>query len=204
MAEVSSWTPVRSDTFMAVMAQAISRKGDGYYVISGCDVTEHTANNMTVDVNTGYVSYANQQLTVPATLSISCPSDPSQPRFYVIYVDSTGTPNAYQGTALAISPSSETVFRKMEQPYPGDSTPTGVPLSIVYVAAGATTITNAVILDIAQHGQLVIPRVNVRSVQSTVGVGQINIAATETVVAHVAQELSTGFIIYGSLIIMEV
>lgn len=151
MANVDTWTPIRSDTFMQIMAQAITRKNKGYFVMSGCDVHQAASPDMTVVIDAGYVMYGNTYTAVAGNAP-TLTSDPSLPRFYTIYVDGSGVAQAYQGAAAAISPSGETAFRKMEAPFPGDTCPTGVPLSIVYLAAGATSILNAVIFDISAWG----------------------------------------------------
>jgi hypothetical protein len=150
MANITAWVPLYNDTLMQVMAQAISRKGEGYYVISGCDVTEHTPNSMELIVDAGVCMYGGVQKTVSGN-HVTTTSDGSYPRISTIYLDSTPTAQCYAGTPGSVSPVGETSFRKMETPKPGDSCPTGVILAIVYIATGATTLTNAVILDVAQY-----------------------------------------------------
>jgi hypothetical protein len=132
------------------MALAISRKNDGYYLLSGCDVHEKTPNDMYVVVDSGLIVYDNVVYTITGN-NVLLASDATFPRFYTIYLTTT-TATGHQGTAAAISPIGETNFRKMESPHPPDSTPTGVILAVVYVPAGATSIADATILDIGQHG----------------------------------------------------
>ena len=201
MADIDAWTPIYDDVFMQVMAQAISRKNSGYYVISGCDVHENTPNDMDVIVDPGEILFDGAIRTVAGN-NVSLTSDGSYPRFYVIYLDTTPTAQGYQGTAETVSPVGETSFRKMEVPKPGNSCPTGVILSIVYLDTSETEITNSMILDIAQYGivcedmqlltldkQLVIPTGYTKSV--ILGEGE-------------TLDLSNGAIINGKLIVMEV
>ena len=154
MATILPWVPIKLDTFMAIMPQAISRANSGQYVISGCSVHEETPNTMYVRVDAGIVmtGASGNVYTAVSQTDLLLVSDGSNPRFYTIYVDTTGTPQAYQGTAAAISPIGETVFAKMETPAPGDSCPAGVPLAVVYLATSATSVTNAVIRSVAQFG----------------------------------------------------
>lgn len=155
MANVDAWNPLYSDTLMQVMAQAISRKNSGYYVISGCDVHENSPTAMNVIVDAGTIVW-NGTYKSYAGGTVSVTSDATYPKMYVIYLDSTPTGQGYAGAAASILPAGETEFRKMEQPKPGDSCPSGVMLSIVYVPAGATSINNSNILDIAQYGNNVV------------------------------------------------
>lgn len=150
MANLTEWTPIRSDIFMQVMATALSRKNSGYYVLSGCDVHANSPASMNVVVDSGLIVHDNLVCNISGN-SVTLTSDATYPKFYTIYLNAT-TALGHGGTPLAISPTGETNFRKMESPYPPDNTPAGVIIAIVYVPAGATTISDSNILDIGQYG----------------------------------------------------
>lgn len=108
----------------------------GYGVVSGGVVTAQSTPNMTVQA-TGCTlktaTGARQVVAANAALVITT-ADTTNPRKDIVYVDSVGVIQYLQGTAAA-SPTAPT-------------TPTGGSLlAEIYVAANATTITNANITD---------------------------------------------------------
>jgi hypothetical protein len=142
---------VKGDIFTTAHLQAINRANDGYGYLTGCDVHEQTPAAMGVTVDSGTVIINGVYTTVAGgNLSVGA-SDPTNPRFDIIYVNSSGTAAVVAGTAAVIAPTGETAYKKMITPYPNPTVPTGVILAIVYVAAGATSILNASINDIASY-----------------------------------------------------
>jgi hypothetical protein len=132
------------------MVTALSRKNSGYYVLSGCDVHANSPASMNVAVDSGLIVHNNLVCNISGN-SVTLTSDATYPKFYTIYLNAT-TALGHGGIPSAISPTGETNFRKMENPYPPDNTPAGVIIAIVYVPAGATTISDSNILDIGQYG----------------------------------------------------
>ena len=157
MANVGSIATARGEQFTHAHVASLSRCNSGFYVLSGCDVHQAGTPGLSVVVDSGYISsgFATARKTVSGgTLTVSTP-DVSLPRIDVVYIDANGTPGIYAGTPTAISPSTETDFKKMASPSPGASIPNGVILALVYVGAGVTEILNASILDIASYGGFV-------------------------------------------------
>ena len=157
MANVGSIATARGEQFTHAHVASLSRCNSGFYVLSGCDVHQAGTPGLSVVVDSGYISsgFATTRKTVSGgTLTVATP-DGSLPRMDVIYVDPNGTIGIYAGTPTAISPSTETDFKKMASPSPGASIPNGVILALVYVGAGVTEILNASILDIASYGGFV-------------------------------------------------
>ena len=157
MANVGNITTQKGEQFTHAHVASMARRDFGFHVLSGCDVHQAGTPGLSVVVDSGYISsgFATARKTVSGgTLTIATP-DVSLPRMDVVYVDPNGTIGIYAGTPTAISPSTETDFKKMASPSPGTTIPNGVILSLVYVAAGATEILNASILDIASYGGFV-------------------------------------------------
>lgn len=157
MANVGNITTQKGEQFTHAHVASMARRDFGFHVLSGCDVHQAGTPGLSVVVDSGYISsgFATARKTVSGgTLTIATP-DVSLPRMDVVYVDTNGTIGIYAGTPTAISPSTETDFKKMASPSPGTTIPNGVILSLVYVAAGATEILNASILDIASYGGFV-------------------------------------------------
>ena len=157
MANVGSIATARGEQFTHAHVASLSRCNSGFYVLSGCDVHQAGTPGLSVVVDSGYISsgFATARKTVSGgTLTVATP-DGSLPRMDVVYVDPNGTIGIYAGTPTAISPSTETDFKKMASPSPGASIPSGVILALVYVGAGVTEILNASILDIASYGGFV-------------------------------------------------
>ncbi len=157
MANVGSIATARGEQFTHAHVASMTRRDSGFHVLSGCDVHQAGTPGLSVVVDSGYISsgFATTRKTVSGgTLTVSTP-DGSLPRMDVVYVDPNGTIGIYAGTPTAISPSTETNFKKMASPSPGASIPNGVILALVYVGAGVTEILNASILDIASYGGFV-------------------------------------------------
>ena len=157
MANVGSIATARGEQFTHAHVASLSRCNSGFYVLSGCDVHQAGTPGLSVVVDSGYISsgFATARKTVSGgTLTVATP-DGSLPRMDVVYLDTNGTPGIYAGTPTAISPSTETDFKKMASPSPGASIPNGVILALVYVGAGVTEILNASIIDIASYGGFV-------------------------------------------------
>ena len=157
MANVGSIATAKGEQFTHAHVASMTRRDSGFYVLSGCDVHQAGTPGLSVVVDSGYISsgFATARKTVSGgTLTIATP-DGSLPRMDVVYLDTNGTPGIYAGTPTAISPSTETNFKKMASPSPGTTIPNGVILALVYVGAGVTEILNASILDIASYGGFV-------------------------------------------------
>lgn len=157
MANVGSIATAKGEQFTHAHVASLSRCNSGFYVLSGCDVHQAGTPGLSVVVDSGYISsgFATARKTVyGGTLTVATPNG-WLPRMDVVYVDPNGTIGIYAGTPTAISPSTETDFKKMASPSPGASIPNGVILALVYVGAGVTEILNASILDIASYGGFV-------------------------------------------------
>ena len=157
MANVGSIATAKGEQFTHAHVASLSRCNSGFYVLSGCDVHQAGTPGLSVVVDSGYISsgFATARKTVSGgRLTVATPHV-SLPRMDVVYVDPNGTIGIYAGTPTAISPSTETDFKKMASPSPGASIPNGVILALVYVGAGVTEILNASILDIASYSGFV-------------------------------------------------
>lgn len=153
MANVGSWQPDRLDTIHYIHKLAESRMGEGYSVISGCDVTETAGTpDMNVTVDSGEIFYNGNYLTVVGNAVAITAADGTNDRIDVIYLNSSGTAVVHDGDALAVSdPLGNTVWTQYESPYPKTGCPAGTILALVYVPANDTAIGNAQIEDIAQY-----------------------------------------------------
>ena len=101
-------------------------------VYSGCNVTSNS--NMTVTVASGTIAISGVEADVTETKLNLSAANPTNPRFDLIVVRSTGTPGAITGTA-AVNP----VF----PPIPGNA----VVLAVVYVPAQITSLKSEMIID---------------------------------------------------------
>ena len=154
MANIGTIISQKGEQFTNAHVASMSRKDAGFYVLSGVDCHQAASPGLSVVVDVGVVvaGYGLAQKTVAGgTLTVTTP-DATLPRIDVVYIDSNGTAGLYAGTPTAINPPSKTDFKQMAAPAPGSNIPTGVILALVYVAAGATSILNASINDIASYG----------------------------------------------------
>jgi hypothetical protein len=152
MANVGSWQPDRLDTIHYIHKLAESRAGEGYSVISGCDVHENGTPDMDVIVDSGEIFYGDVYKTVAGNSVTITAADGTNDRIDVIYVDGSGVAQVHTGDALAKSdPLGNSVWTQYEQPYPKTGCPAGVIIALVYVPANDTSIENAQIEDIAQY-----------------------------------------------------
>ena len=152
MANVSSWQPDRLDTIHYIHKLAESRVGEGYSVISGCDVHENGTPDMDVVVDSGEIFYGDVYKTVAGNNVTISAANGTNDRIDVIYVDSSGVAQVHTGDALPVSdPLGNTVWTQYESPYPKTGCPAGVIIALVYVPANDTSIENAQIEDIAQY-----------------------------------------------------
>ena len=158
MANVGSIQTAKGQQFTSAHVLSQSRAGLGFYVLSGCDVNQSGTPGMSVVVDSGYVQagFGLGRKTVSGGTVTVATADATHPRLDVIYIDATGALGIYAGTPTAISPSSKTNFKEMATPAPGTSIPSGVIIALVYVAAGATSILNASVNDIATYGPYVV------------------------------------------------
>lgn len=151
MANVSSISLAKGDIFTTAHLASIIRSNEGYGVVTGCDVHEQSPQAMGVTIDSGAILYNGVYVSVAGgNLSIDA-ADPTYPRFDIIYVNNAGSVAVAKGTAAEILPQGETQYKRMHQPAPPASIPAGVILARVYVAPGATVITNANIDDIAMY-----------------------------------------------------
>lgn len=124
----------------------MSRALAGYSVRSGLTVTQRAAGaNMSVDVAAGTYLLNNVPGTYAVTTNVAVDAaDSINPRLDILYINSSGVLTIAKGTAAAISPAGETNYKKFEVPYPADLSGTaGIPLAIIHVGAGVSSITNA-------------------------------------------------------------
>ena len=165
MANVGSWKPDRLDTIHYIHKLAEARVGEGYYVISGCDVHEKGTPDMDVVVDSGEIFYNGSYVTVAGNAVAITAADGTNDRMDVIYINSAGTAVVHDGDVLAVSdPLGNAIWTQYEQPYPKTGCPTGVILALVYVPANDTAIGNAQIEDIAQYN----PMNNINKISATV------------------------------------
>jgi len=152
MANVGSWQPDRLDTIHYIHKLAEERVGEGYSVISGCDVNEKGTPDMDVVVDSGSV-YFNNVITAVAGNNVTISAaDGTHDRIDVIYVDTSGVAQVHTGDALVKSdPLGNTVWTQYEQPYPKTGCPSGTIIALVYVPANDTAIGNVQIEDVAQY-----------------------------------------------------
>jgi len=152
MANVGSWQPDRLDTIHYIHKLAEARVGEGYSVISGCDVHEKGIPDMDVVVDSGEIFYGDVYKTVAGNNVTISAANGTNDRIDVIYVDSSGVAQVHTGDALPVNdPLGNTVWTQYESPYPKTGCPTGVIIALVYVPANDTSIENAQIEDIAQY-----------------------------------------------------
>ena len=152
MANIGSWQPDRLDTIHYIHKLAEERVGEGYSVISGCDVNEKGTPDMDVVVDSGSV-YFNNVITAVAGNNVTISAaDGTHDRIDVIYVDTSGVAQVHTGDALVKSdPLGNTVWTQYEQPYPKTGCPSGTIIALVYVPANDTAIGNVQIEDVAQY-----------------------------------------------------
>lgn len=152
MANVGSWQPDRLDTIHYIHKLAEARVGDGYSVISGCDVNENGTPDMDVVVDSGSVYFNNVITPVSGNSVTISTADGTNDRIDVIYIDASGVAQVHTGDALVKSdPLGNSIWTQYEQPYPKTGCPAGVIIALVYVPANDTAIGNAQIEDIAQY-----------------------------------------------------
>lgn len=135
----------------------VSRALAGYSVRSGLAVTQRAAGaNMSVDVAAGAYLLNNVPGTYAATTNVAVDAaDSTNPRLDILYINSSGVLTIAKGTAAAIFPAGETNYKKFEVPYPADLSGTaGIPLAIIHVGAGVSTITDANIWMIGSISEL--------------------------------------------------
>ena len=153
MANVGSWKPDRLDTIHYIHKLAEARVGEGYSVISGCDVHEKGTPDMDVVVDSGEIFYGDIYKTVAGNNVTISAANGTNDRIDVIYVDSSGVAQVHTGDALPVSdPLGNAIWTQYESPYPKTGCPAGVIIALVYVPANDTSIENAQIEDIAQWG----------------------------------------------------
>ncbi len=152
MATVGSINPVKSEIMTTAHYSSMSRADLGYYVISGCDVTQTGGGAMSVTVDSGVIVYNGTRTTVAGNVVTIAASNATYPRLDVIYVNSSGVAVVAEGAAIDIQPVGETDFKKFTSPYPTASIPAGPILAIIHVRAAATTVLTADINDIASFG----------------------------------------------------
>lgn len=158
MANVGTISTQKGEQFTNAHVASMSRQDAGIFVLSGCDVNQSETPGLSVVVDSGYISVGfglTRKTVAGGTLTIPEPN-PTLPRIDVVYVDVNGNASIYAGTPAAISPSTESDFKKMASPSPGSNIPNGVILALVYVGANVSQILNASILDIASYGAFVV------------------------------------------------
>jgi hypothetical protein len=155
MANIGAISLSKGHIYNTAHEQSQVRAGQGYFAISGCDVHQASSPGMKVTVDAGTVQWGwstSTKTVAGGDVTISA-ANATNPRIDIIYVDTNGAAQVYDGTAAAILPvPSETDYKKWSQPYPGASIPSGVILALVRVEANETTILNADVDDIATYG----------------------------------------------------
>ena len=151
MANILPWAPLAGRILWDIGLVSLVRAGAGSFVVDGCDVHEATPNSKSVIVDSGHVYYEGTYLTnAGATLDLTPYIDATYPVMVIIYIDLDGVPRAHAGTPAAITPVTVVDWQLFKTPKPATSTlPVGVPLKLVYLAAGATSIANASISSVA-------------------------------------------------------
>jgi len=151
MANQVAWAPLAGRILHDIELMSLVRAGGGSFVRDGCLVHEATPNSKSVIVDSGNIYYEGALIAnAGATLDLTAYIDPTNPVIMVIYIDSGGVPRAHAGVAAAITPATAIDWMLFKTPKPLTSTlPVGVPLAMVYLAAGATSIANVSISSVA-------------------------------------------------------
>lgn len=125
----------------------LARGFDRFGVISGCAVTAQGAPDMTVAVAAGSVLIDSQRVTVTAGNSAAMTADATNPRYYLIEIDTSGAIQLNAGSPVA-------------DPQKPAVTSTRVVLAEVYIPAADTAI---------ESGQIVDKRLMINDVRVRVG-----------------------------------
>lgn len=154
MADIS---PTYKTITRGYMSQALyfgstSRAHNGYAVVQGGQVKQRAAGaNMSVDFDEVDFVLAGRLKNLAAGNQSIDAADPTNPRMDIVYLNSSGAMAISKGTAAVIKPVGETTWQEYEEPYPADlKAVVGVPLALVHIGAGVTTITDTNILMIAE------------------------------------------------------
>ena len=151
MADILSWAPLAGRVLHDIELESLVRAGGGSFVLDGCDVHEATPNSKSVVVDSGNVYYQGVLVVnAGATLDLTTYFDATYPVIIIVYIDTDGIPRAHVGIPAAITPATAIDWQLFKTPKPATPTlPAGVPLKLIYLAAGATSIANASIASVA-------------------------------------------------------
>jgi len=147
-------TILRNHTWRQAHVNALIDALSGYGVIPGEEPTisqRGAGANMSVDVSafSYLLAWVAGKKTTTTNVAIDA-ADATNPRIDLLYLATNGTLTILKGTARAVKPVGETTWQKYEEPYPADSsTTTGILLAEIVVPAGATSIIDAYIRNIA-------------------------------------------------------
>jgi len=148
-------TLIRGFTSQALYFAAISRALASRGIITGGKVQQRAAGaNMSVDVDELYYVVSGKGPTkISATNMAVSTADPTNPRIDFLHINSGEILYVAPGVAKAVKPIGENTWQEYEEPYPVDFSPyEGIPLALIHVGAGVTSITNA---NIQMIGQLI-------------------------------------------------
>lgn len=127
------------DAADALFRTVITRRGEGYAVVSGCGVTVgDSGSDIVVDINTGTIRHDGVLVDVSAQ-SVTLPDgDPQAPRRDLIYIDRGGSASFVQGEAVPYNPSDRRGDQTWSPAPPAAPALDGVVLATVLVPPGAT------------------------------------------------------------------
>jgi hypothetical protein len=152
MATIGALTPIKGEIATTAHYASYSRAALGYYVISGCDVTQNGGGAMSVVVDAGVIVYGGVRTTVAGNTVVISAANGTYPRLDVIYVNGSGVAAVTDGAAANIEPVGTTNWKFYASPYPSSSIPAGPILALICVRAATTSVLTADINDIASFG----------------------------------------------------
>jgi len=147
-------TILRTHTWRQAHIDALIDAVSGYGVIPGEEPTisqRGAGANMSIDVSafSYLLAWVAGKKTSTSNVAIDA-AGATNPRIDLLYLATNGTLTILKGTARAVKPTGESTWQKYEEPYPADSSTTaGILLAEILVPAGATTILDAYIRNIA-------------------------------------------------------
>ena len=155
MPDIPSFTPVRGQIIHPIQHEAKGRVGKGYSVLDGLAGAEQGTPDMTIALDAGNVRLAYIPKAISAGNASFDASHETLDREDIIYIGSTGAIAVHKGDNLAVEdPRGNADWKEYSSPYPKVSLPSGVPLYVVHIAAGATAIHDEDIWPIAQYDPL--------------------------------------------------
>jgi hypothetical protein len=139
------------DVLRSTPLESIKRGLAGFFVKSGCKVTDRTPETTYIDVASGVIFYDGGQITSGASaLNLAPYIDPDHPKIIILYIDSAGVVQVHDGVAETEDPLGETDWDLWDKPCPATaSLPNGVPLVEIRLGMATTAIGQGDIKSVA-------------------------------------------------------